>query len=187
MDEAEVAMAVHGLLDAMGENPERDGLKDTPKRVARAYRELFAGYGQDPKKVLGTVFEVESYDEMIASTNIDFYSMCEHHMLPFIGTATVAYIPGEDGRVVGLSKLSRLVEVFARRLQIQERMTKQIADAITEALQPRGVGVVVRARHLCMAARGVGKQNSDMVTSAVSGLMKTDAKARDEFLRIAGL
>lgn len=178
--------AVRNLLVALGEDPDREGLKDTPKRVAKAYQELLAGYGQDPAKVLGTSFEGEGYDQMVALRDIPFYSLCEHHMLPFTGTATVVYIP-QDNRVVGLSKLARLVECFGRRLQIQERMTGQIGLAVNEVLKPLGYGVAIKAVHLCMCARGVGKNGAEMITHAVGGLIKEDEKARHEFLRLAGI
>lgn len=187
IDHAGVEEAVVCLLRAIGERPERDGLQRTPNRVARAYDELLGGYEQDPKQILGTKFESDGYDQMIALKGVDFYSLCEHHMLPFIGTATVAYIPAENGRVVGLSKLARVVDAFARRLQIQERMTMQIADVLEEVLHPRGVGVVLSAQHLCMCSRGVNKQNTAMVTSKLTGLFKNDDKARTEFLQLAGL
>lgn len=177
--------AVRDLLTALGENPDREGLLDTPKRVAKAYQELLAGYDQDPRKVLGTTFEGEGYDQMVALREVPFYSLCEHHMLPFTGTATVVYIP--RARVVGLSKLARLVECYGRRLQIQERMTNQIGSALQEVLDPIGYGVAIKAAHLCMCARGVGKNGAEMVTHAVGGLIKEDEKARHEFLRLAGI
>lgn len=187
VDRAGVEAAVAQLLRALGEDPTREGLVDTPKRVAKSYEELLGGYGKEPRSILGTAFESDGYDQMIALAGIDFYSTCEHHLLPFTGEATVAYIPPPHGKVVGLSKLARLVEVFARRLQIQERMTMEIAEALWSVLEPVGAGVVVRARHLCMCARGVGKQNAMMTTSKLKGLIKDDAKARAEFMSLAGL
>jgi GTP cyclohydrolase I len=184
MDDEKIIEGVKLALQGIGENPTREGLLKTPSRVAKAYHELMAGYAQDPRKILATDFDSDGYDQMVALREVEFWSMCEHHMLPFHGTATVAYIPQK--RVVGLSKLARLVDCFARRLQIQERMTQEIANAMMEHLRPRGVGVVVKAKHLCMTARGINKQNSEMVTSAVLGQMMVDSKARDEFLRLAG-
>lgn len=162
----------------------RPGLKDTPKRVVKSFLELYAGYDQKPEEILTRQFPPEgySYDEMILVKNIDLHSMCEHHMLPFIGRAHVAYIPATNGHVVGLSKIARLVECFARRLQIQEKFTAQIANAMESVLSPKGVAVVLEARHLCMCARGVQKQNSSMVTSALRGVFKENAAARAEFM-----
>lgn len=179
-----IQQATQNLLLGIGEDPAREGLSGTPDRVARAWGELTAGYHLDPREVLKTDFESEGYDQMVACRQIEFWSLCEHHLLPFMGTAVVAYIP--DKRVIGLSKLARLVDVYARRLQIQERMTNQIAQALVEIVGARGVGVVVTARHLCMAARGVGKQQSDMVTSSLHGIIKEDPKARGEFMSLAG-
>lgn len=171
---------------AVGEDPTREGLVGTPDRVARAYLELLAGYGQNPSDILGSAaFNSEGYDQMVILKDVSFYSLCEHHLLPFIGSATVAYIPS-GGRVVGLSKLARLVDCFARRFQIQERMTHQIADALKEHLNPRGWGVTVRAQHLCMCARGVGKPNAAMVTTALGGAIREDEKARLEYMRSCG-
>ena len=184
MDLKAVEAAVKQLLFALGEDPEREGLLATPDRVARAYQELLGGYSIDPVHVLSKSFAKDGYDEMVVLREVDFYSLCEHHLLPFYGTATVAYIP--KARVVGLSKLARVVEVFARRLQIQERMTAQIAQAIQDALDPIGYGVIVKARHLCMCSRGVGKPRSEMVTSALGGALRLDPKARMEFLQISG-
>lgn len=163
----------------------REGLRDTPKRVVKSWIELYGGYALDPKKILGTTFKQEgyAYDEMVLLKDIELYSTCEHHMLPFYGKAHVAYIPNAN-RVVGLSKLARLVDCFARRLQIQEKLTNQIADAIVEALQPQGAAVVIEARHHCMCARGVGKQNSAMTTSALRGVFKEKNEVRQEFLRL---
>jgi len=168
------------LLRFIGEEPERDGLRDTPARVVKAWREMTAGYAEDPAEILSRTFE-ESSDEMIILRGISFYSTCEHHMLPFYGTAVVGYLPG---RVVGISKLARLVECFAKRLQIQERMTRQIAEAVETHLDARGVGVVLRAHHLCMGCRGVRQEETEMVTSSMLGTLRTDATSRAEFLRL---
>ena len=186
MNRAGLMAAVRTILDSVGEDPDREGLKGTPDRVARSYEELLSGYARDPLEVLKVDFAAGGYDEMIVCREIDFFSLCEHHMLPFYGTATVGYIPG-NGRVVGLSKLARLVELYARRLQIQERMTEQITCALWDALEPRGVGVVVRASHFCMISRGVNKQRAEMVTSRLMGAMRDHADARSEFLSIAGM
>jgi GTP cyclohydrolase I len=171
---------IEGILIAIGEDPSREGLRDTPKRVVKSWAEIFAGYLQDPAKILSTVFKDGTCDEMVALTNVEFSSMCEHHMLPFIGKAHVAYIP--NGQVVGLSKLARLVDCFAKRLQIQEKMTQQIAKAIMEHLKPRGVAVVVEAHHQCMSCRGVGKKGTNMITSSMLGAFRHNASARAEFL-----
>ena len=179
--------AVRDLLVALGEDPDREGLRGTPDRVARAFAELLAGREADLSKILQVDFGSNGYDEMVALRGVGFWSLCEHHLLPFYGTAAVVYIPGEAKRVVGLSKLARLVDTYARRLQIQERMTGEIADALRENLSPRGWGVLVRAKHLCMCARGVQKDGAEMVTSVVGGLIKEDTRSRDEFLRLAGL
>ncbi len=174
--------AVRSILEGLGEDPERRGLVSTPSRVETALRFLTSGYRTSVKDVVGRgVFE-EEHEEMILVRDIELYSLCEHHMLPFFGRAHVAYIP--DGRLIGLSKLPRIVDVFARRLQIQERLTDQIADAVMEVLKPQGVGVVIEAAHLCMMMRGVEKQNSRTVTSAVRGLFRTDPRTRSEFLRL---
>ncbi len=170
--------AVVTLLRWIGEDPDRDGLRDTPARVAKAWREMTSGYDDDPAAILARTFD-ESSDEMIVLRGIAFHSTCEHHLLPFHGTATVGYLPG---KVVGISKLARLVECFARRLQIQERMTRQIAEAIEEHLDARGAGVIVRAHHLCMGCRGVRQQETEMVTSAMLGTLRSDPKSRAEFL-----
>jgi GTP cyclohydrolase I len=170
---------IRKILLELGEDPTRDGLKDTPERMDKALRFLTSGYGMDTKAVLNdALFEVK-YDEMVIVTNIDFFSMCEHHLLPFFGKCHVAYIP--DRKVVGLSKVARLVEVYSRRLQVQERMTTQIAETIEEAIMPQGVGVVVEAQHMCMMMRGVEKQNSRAVTSAMLGSFKRQ-ETRMEFL-----
>lgn len=174
----DVEDAVVTLLRWIGEDPSRDGLRDTPARVAKAWREMTSGYDDDPAEILARTFD-ESSDELIVLRNIAFHSTCEHHLLPFHGTATVGYLPG---KVVGISKLARLVECFARRLQIQERMTRQVAEAIEEHLGARGVGVIVRAHHLCMGCRGVRQPDTEMVTSAMLGTLRSDAKSRSEFL-----
>jgi len=166
--------AVREILFAIGENPDRDGLKDTPARVARAYREIFAGISQGPEDVLTTTFEI-GHDELILVRDIEVYSTCEHHLVPFHGVAHVGYIPGRDGRVTGLSKLARLVDVYARRLQVQERMTSQIADALVDFLKPKGVIVVIRCEHLCMSMRGVRQPGSRTITSAVRGQLRDPA------------
>ncbi len=173
---------VEGMLKELGEDPARDGLIKTPARVAEAMRFFTQGYEQDPIAILnGALFDVD-YDEMVLIRDIDFYSMCEHHMVPFFGRAHVGYIP--DGKVVGLSKIARTVEMFARRLQIQERLTMQIADTIGSVLQPRGVGVVVEAKHLCMMSRGIAKQNSFAITSSMRGSFESDSKTRAEFMEL---
>lgn len=174
-------MAVRNLLMALGEDPEREGLADTPRRVAKMYRELFAGISADPAVHLRRVFH-EQYDEVVLLRDIDFHSLCEHHLLPFHGKAHVAYLP--NGKVVGLSKLARTVDAFARRPQVQERMTCQIADALMKHLAPKGVVVVVEAEHLCMKMRGVQKPNGTMVTSAVRGTFKESAAARAEVMSL---
>ncbi len=172
--------AVRTILGAIGEIPDREGLQKTPSRVAKMYAELTAGYHIDPKALInGAIFSV-AYDEMVLVTNIDYYSLCEHHMLPFFGQVHVAYIP--NGKVVGLSKIPRIVEMFARRLQVQERMTVQIADFINEALEPAGVAVVAEGVHMCGVMRGVKKANARMVTSAMRGAFREDPKTRAEFM-----
>jgi len=173
---------VRDILAALGEDPDRDGLRKTPSRVEASLRWLTRGYSLSVADVVGDAVFDESHESMILVRDIDLYSMCEHHLLPFFGWAHVAYVP--DGRIVGLSKLPRIVEVFARRLQVQERLTDQIADAVMDALHPHGVGVVIEASHLCMMMRGVEKQNSKTVTSALRGIFRDDSKTRDEFLRL---
>ena len=173
---------IHTILTSIGEDPERQGLKRTPERVETALRWLTRGYGMSVQEVVGQAVYEEAHEAMILVRDIEIYSLCEHHMLPFFGRAHVAYIP--DGRIVGLSKLPRIVEVFARRLQVQERLTDQVADAVMEVLTPQGVGVVIEAAHLCMMMRGVEKQNSRTVTSAVRGLFRDDSRTRSEFLRL---
>ena len=180
---ADMAAVVRKQLELLGEDPDRDGLLKTPDRVARSLTWLTRGYALDAKEVIGdALFDVDS-EGMVMVRDIELYSLCEHHMLPFYGKAHIAYIP--DGRVVGLSKLARLVDVFARRLQVQERLTEQIAQALEDVLAPQGVGVVVEASHLCMMMRGVEKQNSKTITSALRGCFRDDARTRDEFLRLA--
>jgi GTP cyclohydrolase I len=175
-----VESLVRDLLYAVCEEPERAGLLDTPKRVRKSLAFLTQGYELEPRDVLGTAIFEEDYSEMVLVKDIEFYSLCEHHMLPFFGKAHIAYVP--DGRIVGLSKLPRLVEVFSRRLQVQERLTKQIAESIWELLEPRGVGVVIEASHLCMMMRGVETQGSSTLTSYMLGTLKDDAEQRGEFL-----
>jgi GTP cyclohydrolase I len=176
-----VEAAIRELLHAIGEDPDRDGLRDTPARVARAYREMFAGLYTDPESVLNTMFD-EDHDEMVIVKEIPLYSTCEHHLVSFHGVAHVGYIPGKDGRVTGLSKIARLVDLYAKRPQVQERLTSQIADALVNKLDPRGVIVVVEAEHLCMAMRGVRKPGAVTTTSAVRGQFKTSAASRAEAL-----
>ena len=173
---------VRRQLEMLGEDPDREGLVRTPQRVAGAMRFLTQGYDQTVEEVIGTAIFEEPHDSMVLVKDIELYSLCEHHMLPFFGKAHVAYIP--DGRIVGLSKLPRIVDLFARRLQVQERLTEQIAQAIEDALKPQGVGVVIEAVHLCMMMRGVQKQNSRTITSAVRGLFRRDHRTREEFLRL---
>ena len=177
---ADAEEAVATLLRFIGEEPERDGLRDTPARVVKAWREMTAGYAEDPAEILSRTFD-ESSDELVILRGISFYSTCEHHLLPFYGQAVVGYLPG---KVVGISKLARLVECFAKRLQVQERMTRQIADAVETHLEARGVGVVLRAHHLCMGCRGVRQEETEMVTSSMLGTLRTDATSRAEFLRL---
>ncbi len=175
---------VEQLLEELGEDPQREGLRLTPGRVAKSYEFLMSGYAQDIPAVLnGAIFE-EKYSEMVIVKDIDLFSVCEHHMLPFFGKAHVAYIP--NGKIVGLSKIPRIVEVFARRLQVQERLTQQIADTLYEYLGPEGVGVVIEARHMCMMMRGVEKQNSLATTSAMLGVFRDDHRTRQEFLTLIG-
>ena len=183
-EEAEIA--VRTLIRWTGDDPNRAGLRDTPARVVRAYEEFFSGYNTDPAEILARTFsEVDGYDEMIVMNNIRFESHCEHHMVPIIGKAHIGYLP--DKRVVGISKLARLVEVYAKRLQIQERMTVQIADTLQEVLQPKGVAVVIEAAHQCMTTRGVHKPGVGLVTSRMLGAFRDDRATRREFLAIIGL
>jgi len=182
MNQEKVQKFIIDLLKELGEDTKREGLLNTPKRVAKAYEFLTTGYKENIKKLLNDAIFNEKYDEMVLVKNIDFYSLCEHHMLPFYGKVHVAYIP--DGKIVGLSKIPRIVDMFSRRLQVQERMTQQIADTIEEYLQPKGVAVVSEAFHMCMMMRGVEKQNSSATTSAVHGVFKDDARTRSEFLEL---
>ena len=176
----DIECSVSTILEAIGENPEREGLLRTPARVARMYEELTAGYHVDPDRLINDAIFNVHYDEMVLVKDIDYYSLCEHHMLPFLGKAHVAYIP--NGKVIGLSKIPRIVEMFARRLQVQERMTQQIAEFLDETLHPQGVAVVVEGVHMCAAMRGVKKANARMSTSAMLGLFKDNEKTRAEFL-----
>ena len=173
---------VHELMTHLGENPGRDGLKETPYRVAKAFRELTRGYQQDPQQVLRSALFDVTYDEMVIVKDIEVFSLCEHHLLPFYGKLHVAYIPTD--RVIGLSKTARMVDIFARRLQIQERLTQQVAESIQEAIKPAGVGVVCEAQHLCMMMRGVEKQHSSTITSAMLGVFRDNPKTREEFLTL---
>ncbi|MEA1872257.1 MAG: GTP cyclohydrolase I FolE [Chloroflexota bacterium] len=179
----EIKLAIASIIEAIGEDPLRESVKDTPQRVAEMYVELFSGLGVDPKAELAVDFE-EGYEEMVILRDIPFYSMCEHHLLPFYGVAHVGYIPSPGGRVVGVSKLARVVEIYARRPQLQERMTKQIADAIFEALRPNGVGVVIQAEHLCMVMRGIKKPGTTVITSSVRGNFRSKVATRSEFLSL---
>ena len=175
---------VRSLLTELGENAGRDGLRETPERVARSLSFLTHGYSVDPRAVVGdALFEAE-YDEMVVVRDVEVYSLCEHHLLPFYGRCHIAYLPGD--KIIGLSKLARLVEVYARRLQVQERLTTDIANSISEILEPKGVGVVIEAHHLCMMMRGIEKQNSLAVTSCMLGQFRTDARTRTEFLSLIG-
>lgn len=180
MDREKLMVAARMILEAIGEDPNREGLRDTPRRVADMYEEIFAGLQIDPHDYLDVGFE-EQHKEMVLLRDIPFHSICEHHLLPFTGRAHVGYIP--NGRIVGLSKLARVVEGFARRPQLQERLTSQIADTIVEVINPRGVGVVIEAQHLCMIIRGVKKPGSTMVTSAMRGIFRTNPPTRAEFLQ----
>lgn len=174
--------AVAGLLRELDPEPHREGLRDTPRRVEKAFRFYTSGYSQDPQKVIGDAMFTAATDEMVVVKDIELYSLCEHHLAPFFGKAHVAYIPA--GKIVGLSKIARVVDIFARRLQVQERLTMQVAEALQQVLQPRGVGVVVEAAHLCMMMRGVEKQNSKTVTSCLLGLFRKDERTRAEFLQL---
>lgn len=183
MDQDAISKHIQSLLELIGEDSSREGLRDTPKRVAKAYEKLFSGYEHDLTEIV-TEFDNEGYDEMVIAKDIEFYSMCEHHMLPFFGRVHIGYIP--EDKIIGISKLPRILEVFGRRLQNQERLTSQVADALMDILKPKGVGVVIEAQHLCMMSRGVEKQNSMMTTSAVRGLFKANLNTRSEFLRLIG-
>jgi GTP cyclohydrolase I len=183
IDLPRIERAVREILSAIGEDPDRDGLVDTPARVARAYAEQFSGLSQHPEDVLGTVFDAD-HDELILVRDIEVYSTCEHHLVPFFGRAHVAYIPNEKGQITGLSKLARLVDIYARRPQVQERMTSQIADALMRVLEPRGALVVIEAEHLCMSMRGVRKPGAKTVTSAVRGIIRDSATTRAEAMSL---
>jgi GTP cyclohydrolase I len=180
MDKERIKSFTRQLLESIGDDPKREGLEETPDRFATACEKLYSGYDKNPEEIF-KVFDGGDYDEMIVVKNIEFYSTCEHHIIPFFGKAHVGYIP--DGKVLGLSKIPRLVEIFSRRLQNQERLTSQIANALNDMLKPKGVGVIMEAKHLCMMARGVEKQNSVVTTSALQGLFKTNMNTRTEFLR----
>ena len=183
IDQSRAEEAVREILRQIGEDPERQGLERTPARVVEAFRHLTRGYSQDPKQIVnGALFTEEGYSEMILCRDVDFYSLCEHHLLPFMGKAHVAYLPNR--RIIGLSKIPRLVEIFARRLQVQERMTTQIAQTIMEEADPQGVAVVLEAEHLCMRMRGVEKQNSWVTTSAMLGVFRTHFETRQEFMNL---
>jgi GTP cyclohydrolase I len=178
--EAATKTSIGQILRYIGEDPTRDGLKDTPSRVLKSFQELYGGYQQNPKDLF-TVFEDKKYDSMVVLKNIELYSMCEHHMLPFYGTAHVAYVPSK-GKVVGISKLARLVDLYAKRLQIQERICEQVTDALMKYLKPKGAACIIEARHMCMCARGVGKQNSVMITSSLKGVFRTELSVKEELL-----
>jgi GTP cyclohydrolase I len=183
IDTPRIEKAVREILIAIGEDPDREGLVGTPARVARAYAEQFAGLRQSPEDVLTSLFD-EGHDEMVLVRDIELYATCEHHLLPFIGVAHIGYIPNEKGQITGLSKLARLVDVFARRPQVQERMTSQIADALESVLEPRGVIVIIEAEHLCMSMRGVRKPGARTVTSAVRGVFRDSARTRAEAMSL---
>jgi GTP cyclohydrolase I len=182
VDRARIEKAVREILEAVGEDPDRDGLADTPARVARMYEEIFGGLREDPASYLKVTFEAE-HDEMVLVRDIPMFSACEHHLLPWIGKAHVAYIPNDDGRVTGLSKLARLVDAYAKRPQVQERLTSQIADTLDQVLSPKGCMVVIEAEHLCMTMRGIRKPGSSTVTSAVRGIFRRSQATRDEAMR----
>ena len=183
VDQPRIAAAVREILAAIGEDPEREGLRETPARVARAYAEIFAGIGREPSEVLSTVFDA-GHDELVLVKDIELYSTCEHHLVPFHGVAHVGYIPNATGQITGLSKLARLVDLYAKRPQVQERLTMQIADAMVDVLHPRGVIVVVEAEHLCMSMRGVRKPGSRTVTSAVRGIFREREATRAEAMSL---
>ncbi|MBA7640665.1 GTP cyclohydrolase 1 [subsurface metagenome] len=182
-DEAKIKTAIASIIEAIGEDPNREGLVGTPERVAEMYAELFEGMGQDPKEELKVGFQL-GHREMVVLRDIPFYSMCEHHLLPFYGVAHVGYIPNDEGRIVGISKLARVVEIIAKRPQIQEKMTTEIADAIMDAIKPDGVAVVIQAEHLCMIMRGIKKPGSNVITSALRGIFKRKAASRAEFFSL---
>lgn len=177
-----VSELIKEFLSAIGEDPHREGIRATPDRVAHSFRYLLRGYEEDPRELFKTAIFTEDYDEMIVVQDIDFYSLCEHHLLPFFGKCHIAYIP--SGKIVGLSKLARLVDIYSRRLQVQERLTSQIAKTLNDTLEPLGVGVVIEAQHLCMMMRGVEKQNSRAVTSAMLGAFRHNPETRQEFLNL---
>ena len=183
MDEAKIKKAVHDIIEAIGEDPDREGLRDNPQRVAEMYAELFQGLHKDPREDLDVGFEL-GHREMVVLKDIPFYSMCEHHLLPFFGVAHVGYIPNDEGRIVGISKLARVVETIARRPQVQERMTTDIADTIYYGLKASGVGVVIQAEHMCMIMRGIKKPGSNVITSALRGAFRSKAASRAEFFSI---
>ena len=183
LEQAKIKTAVASIIEAIGEDPKREGLVGTPERVADMYAELFMGLDKDPKEELAVGFEI-GHREMVILRDIPFYSMCEHHLLPFYGVAHIGYIPNEEGRIVGISKLARVVEIIAKRPQLQERMTTQIADAINEAIKPEGVAVVIQAEHLCMIMRGIEKPGSNVITSALRGLFRRRAASRAEFFSL---
>jgi GTP cyclohydrolase I len=185
VDREKIEQAVRLILEGVGDDPDRDGVKDTPRRVASMYEEIFAGIGADPELHV-TVVPGADFDEMIIVKDVPLYSVCEHHLLPWVGRAHVAYIPNKDGRITGLSKIARVVDTCAKRLQVQERLTTQIADSIERALDPRGVFVMIEAEHLCMTMRGVRKPGSLTVTSAVRGLFRSDERTRQEVLSLVG-
>lgn len=179
--------AVRAMLASIGEDPDREGLLDTPKRVIKSWDKLYGGYKQRPEDILKTKFSCEYYDEMILLRNIPLYSMCEHHILPFTGKCHIGYIPGKCGKVVGISKLARLMEMYARRAQIQEKLTMQIGESLVKYIQPKGVAVIIEATHMCMTSRGVEKAGSSMVTSYMSGVFKTKQATRSELLSLIKL
>jgi len=183
LDQSKIEQAIAAIIEAIGENPKREGLVSTPQRIAEMYADLFSGIDKDPKEELAVGFE-EGHREMVILKDIPFYSMCEHHLLPFFGVAHVGYVPNENGKVVGASKIARVVEIIARRPQLQERMTTQIAEAILKALNPQGVAVVIQAEHLCMTMRGIKKPGTNVVTSANRGLFRQKAATRAEFLSL---
>ena len=183
IDQARIRTAVTAIIEAIGEDPKREGLLDTPRRVAEMYAEIFAGLDMNPREELTVGFE-EGHREMVILRDIPFYSMCEHHLLPFYGVAHIGYVPNDDGRVVGASKLARVVEIIAKRPQIQERMTTEIADAIVNGIKPDGVAVVVHAEHLCMIMRGIKKPGSTVITSAIRGIIRNKTETRTEFFSL---
>jgi GTP cyclohydrolase I len=179
-DESIIKEFITGILVHIGEDPSRDGLKDTPSRVVKSYKELFSGYNRDPSEIF-TTFENDGYKSMVVLRNIEMYSFCEHHMLPFFGKAHIAYIPN-NGKIVGISKLARLIDIFSKRLQVQERIGEQVTDTLMKHLQPKGAACVIEAKHMCMCMRGVAKQNSEMITSSVKGEFLDDPAVRQEFM-----